>query len=188
MMPKINALLCALVTTLPALVAAQGAAQGAPPSPPEFAAELQPLAFLANSCWEGPLPAAVGASLGVGAGVVSHCFRWIMNGQILQDSVGVERTPSASPRGETRYYWDPQARVLRYIFWSGDGSYSSGTVRSAGGTLIFDDEQLFTPKRIVRFKTTWTQAGPDSFVQVRRREAAGGRWANDPPGTFNRKP
>lgn len=186
MMPRLNAMLCAMFCVMVAVPPLRVAAQSLAQAPPGFAPELQPLAFLADSCWEGPLPAAVGASLG--AGVVSHCFRWIMNGQILRDSVGVERTSSASPRGETRYYWDPQARVLRYIFWSGDGSYSSGTVRSAAGTLIFDDEQLYTSKRIVRYKTTWTQAGPDSFVQVRRREAAGGQWSNDPPGTFNRKP
>ena len=92
-------------------------------------------------------------------------------------------------RGETNYYWDPEAKVLRYIFWSIGGSFSTGTMTIDGDTLVFDDERLIGGSRgTVRFTTTWTPDGPDAFIQNRQRQNADGTWTGSERGRFVRIP
>jgi hypothetical protein len=162
------------------------AASAAEPLPDNTPAAFAPLAFMAGSCWDGPLPEFVGQSLGVGVQTVTHCLRWRLENQVLTDTLRMEAlTPPV--RGETNYYWDAETQTLRYIFWSIAGSYSVGTVKTDGDTLIFDDERLVGGSRgPVRFTTTWTPAGPDAFVQNRQRQNADGTWTTSATGTFKR--
>jgi hypothetical protein len=153
----------------------------------KFAPELQPLAHLAGHCWEGPLPDFVGRSQGYGAVNVTHCFRWVLDGRVLRDSLYIQgQTPEM--RGETSYYWDTARRQLRYMFWSIGPSYSFGTIRVAGNKLIFDDEELYGANGLLRYDSTWTQTAPDRFVQNRQRLEKDGKWTNSPESTFVRKP
>jgi hypothetical protein len=147
-----------------------------------------PIAFMAGSCWEGPLPDFVAASTGVGPRSVTHCVRWRLENQVLTDTLYMDGlTPPV--RGETNYYWDAESKILRYIFWSVAGSYSVGTMRTDGPTMIFDDERLVGGSRgTVQFTTTWTPSGPDAFVQNRQRRNADGTWTNAATGVFKRKP
>jgi hypothetical protein len=124
---------------------------------------FKPLAFMAGSCWEGPLPDFVAASTGVGEQTLSHCVRWRLEGQVLTDTLYMNAL-SPPVRGETNYYWDAETKTLRYIFWSIAGSYSTGTVKTDGDKVIFDDERLFGTKGVVHFNTTWTPKGPDTYV------------------------
>ena len=153
----------------------------------EGAPELRPLAFMANSCWEGPLPGFVATSPDAGPEILSHCLRWTLGGHALRDTLWIE---GASPpvRGETTYYWDRETQTLRYIFWSITGSYSVGTVKTDGAALIFDDERLVGRSGIIHFHTTWTQTGPDSYVQDRRRQGTDGNWTESTADRFVRKP
>ena len=153
MRPTFIRVLC-IAIILPLAVAAQPATQRIPEA-------FKPLAFMAGSCWEGPLPDFVAASTGVVAQTLSHCVRWRLEGQVLTDTLYLNAlTPPI--RGETNYYWDAETKTLRYIFWSIAGSYSTGTVKTDGDKLIFDDERLFGGKGVVHFKTTWMPSGPDS--------------------------
>ena len=148
---------------------------------------FQPLAFMAGSCWDGPLPGFVGESLGVGAQVVTHCVRWDLEKQVLRDTLRMESlTPPV--RGETTYYFDLETKTVRYIFLSTDGSHSVGSVKTDGDKLVFDDERLIGPRGVTHFRTTWTPAGPDAFVQNRQRARAGGAWTKSAESTFVRKP
>ena len=148
---------------------------------------LKPLAFLANACWEGPLPGFVATAPDGGPQLLSHCVRWTLGGHAVRDTLWIEGvTPPV--RGETTYYWDKETQTLRYIFWSVTGSYSIGTVKTDGATLIFDDERLVGSRGIVHFRTTWTPTGPDSYVQDRQRQDPDGTWTESAEGIFVRRP
>lgn len=163
-----------------------GASAQVPP-PPSHAPEFAPLAFLAGSCWRGPLPAFVRGRAGSGSGALSHCVEWILNGNALRDTLWVDgATPPV--REETTYYWDLETKTLRYIFWSVDGPHSVGTVKVTGDTLIFDDERLVGRSGIIHFRTRFTPTGPDSYVQDRQRKGADGVWTTLPPTTYTRHP
>ncbi len=161
----------------------------ATPNAPQNADEgFEPISFMADSCWEGPLPGFVAQSTGVGPRSVTHCVRWRLEDKILTDTLYLDGlTPPI--RGETNYYWDSEANVLRYIFWSIGGSYSVGTMKADGKILIFDDERLVGGgSGTVHFTTSWTPEGPDAFIQNRQRQNADGTWTNSEAGTFKRIP
>jgi hypothetical protein len=153
-----------------------------PGSSPEA---FKPLAFMAGACWDGPLPDFVAASTGLAPQTVSHCVRWRLENQVLTDTLRMEAmTPPV--QGETNYYWDAETKTLRYIFWSIDGRFSTGTVKTQGASVVFDDERLFGRKGVVHFNTTWTPEGPDAFVQNRQRQNADGTWTHKATGIFKR--
>jgi hypothetical protein len=171
-----------------ALAAPTAAAQTSEEAPTgKIPDALKPLAFMAGSCWDGPLPAFVGQSLGTGVQTVSHCVRWDLENQVLRDSLRMESlTPPV--RGETVYYVDMESGQARYMFFSVGGSHSTGSLKMNGDVLVFDDERLAGPSGITQFRTSWTQTGPDAFVQDRQRSRNGGPWTNAPKSTFVRKP
>ncbi len=173
------------------LVALPIASVGAqtPTAGPQTAEEgFEPIRFMAGSCWQGPLPGFVADSTGVGPRSVTHCVRWRLENNILTDTLYLDGlTPPV--RGETNYYWDPDTKVLRYIFWSIGGSFSTGTMTTDGETLVFDDKRLIGGSRgTVHFTTTWTPDGPDAFIQNRQRQNADGSWTNSEEGRFVRQP
>jgi hypothetical protein len=105
------------IVALVAFVASTACAALAQPVPPKMPDGFKPIAFMAGSCWEGPLPDFVGTSLGVGTQTVTHCVRWRLEDQVLTDTLRMDNlTPPV--RGETNYYWDSETKTLRYIFWS----------------------------------------------------------------------
>jgi len=179
-MTSINLLAFCVALSLPLAAAAQPAAQKIPEG-------FKPLAFMAGSCWEGPLPDFVAASTGVSEQALSHCVRWRLQGHVLTDTL-VMSALTPPERGETNYYWDSETKTLRYIFWSNAGSYSTGTVKTDGDKIVFDDERLFGSKGVVHFNTTWTPQGPDTYIQDRRRQNADGTWTPSAVAPFHRKP
>ncbi|MDX2145744.1 MAG: hypothetical protein SFV19_20490 [Rhodospirillaceae bacterium] len=182
-------LACAVVLA-PMLTAAQQPQTAVTPEAGEMKEAFAPIAFMAGSCWDGPLPDFVSASTGLPPQTVSHCVRWRLENQVLTDTLRMDAT-TPPVQGESNYYWDAETKTLRYIFWSVDGRFSTGTVKAEGDTLIFDDERLFGRKGVVHFVTTWTPQGadvqrPDAFVQTRRRQNADGTWTHTATATFKR--
>lgn len=175
--------------TLALLIPLHSAAAQPYSTDPQTAEEgFAPIAFMAGSCWEGPLPDFVASSTGVGPRSVTHCAEWRLGDKVMTDTLYLDGlTPPI--RGETNYYWDPDAKVVRYIFWSIAGSFSTGTMRTDGTNMIFDDEELTGGSNgSVQFTTTWSQGGPDAFIQNRQRRNADGTWTNSSTGVFERKP
>jgi len=182
------------ITTFVILIALSGVPVHAADSPQTAEDGFAPIAFMAGSCWQGPLPGFVAESTGVGERTVTHCVRWRMGGTLMTDTLYLDGL-DPPVRGETNYYWDPDSKVLRYIFFSLSGSYSTGTMRAEGKTMIFDDEELLGGSRdVVRFVTTWTPVDamtdgiPDAFIQNRQRENADGTWTDSEEGRFERRP
>src|SRR4051795_10740603 len=87
-----------------------------------LAAELQPFAFLAGSCWRATFPG--------GEMTDTHCFSPILNGHFLRDRHIVSHAPDPY-LGETIYRWDAAAGRVRYDYYASDGSHSAGEAQGA---------------------------------------------------------
>ena len=116
-----------------------------------LAAELQPFAFLAGSCWRGPAPG--------GTQTDTHCFTPML-GHFLRDRHVV--TPSHYS-GETLYRWDSAARQIRLDYYSSDGMLMSGTAAATERGLSFELSYLAggTPTAL---RAAWTRDGEDAYV------------------------
>jgi hypothetical protein len=115
--------------------------------------KLQPMAFLAGSCWKGTF---------AGRAVTDeHCFRWIMNGHFLRDRHTV-RGDSVPYEGESTYAWDTDAKRIVYLYIALPGFYSHGYVEPAENALVFHDH-LATPSPR-QLHITWTRTGADSYT------------------------
>src|SRR5947209_20626453 len=106
-MNRYASILLALAAALPAAPAS--AADG-------LAAELQPFAFLAGSCWRATLPG--------GQMTDTHCFTSMLGGRFLRDR---HRINGAAYAGETIYRWDAAAGRIRWDYYASDGMLMSGT-------------------------------------------------------------
>ena len=128
-----------------------------PPSP------LQPLAFLAGSCWKGTF---TGRSV-----TDEHCFKWIYDGRFLRDHHTVVGD-SVPYEGETTYAWDAEQKQIVYWYIALPGFYSRGDVEPGADALLFHDNLRTTQARQLR--TTWRRSGPDAYT-VRVEDITGGQ-------------
>jgi len=173
------------------LIALASASAHAIDSPQTREEGFAPIAFMAGSCWEGPIPTFVADSLGSGPVNVVHCVEWRIKGTVLTDTLTI---PAVDPNaaGETHYWWGPEAKTVRYIYWGSGGQVSTGTMKSDGPVMIFDDERVTGGSRgPIQFVTTWTPdetSPPQSFTQVRRRQNADGVWTDTATSVFKRQP
>ncbi len=115
--------------------------------------KLQPMAFLAGSCWKGTF---------TGRAVTDeHCFRWIMNGRFLRDH-HVVRGDSVPYEGESTYAWDTDQKRIVYWYLALPGFYSHGNVEPAENGLVFHDDLVTPAPR--KLHITWTRSGPDAYT------------------------
>lgn len=115
--------------------------------------KLQPLAFLAGSCWKGTF---------AGRAVTDeHCFEWIYGGRFLRDH-HVVRGDSVPYEGETTYAWDAGQKRIVYWYIALPGFYSHGQVDVTDGALVFRDNLVTSTPRELR--TTWRRSGADGFT------------------------
>lgn len=114
---------------------------------------LQPLAFLAGSCWKGTF---------VGRAVTDeHCFTWMYGGRFLRDR-HVVRGDSVPYEGETTYAWDAERKQIVYWYVALPGFYSEGTVDTVDGALSFRDKVITSTPRQLR--TLWRRSGGDAYT------------------------
>src|SRR3954468_13578670 len=85
---------------------------------------LDPLAFLAGSCWKGTF---------AGRNVSDeHCFTWMYNQRFLRDR-HVVAGDSVPYQGETTYAWDAGQKQIVYWYIALPGFYSHGNVEPTDG-------------------------------------------------------
>lgn len=129
---------------------------------PQAFDKLQPLAFLAGSCWKGTF---------AGRAVTDeHCFTWMYGGRFLRDQ-HVVSGDSVPYRGETTYAWDGAQNRIVYWYIALPGFYSSGSVAPDNDTLLFRDNLVTSTPRQLR--TTWHRTGADAYT-VRVEEVTNG--------------
>ena len=141
-----------------ALLLAAAAVQAEPPMEPN----LQPLAFLAGSCWRGTLPGNQGTDV--------HCFTPMLRGHFLRDRHTVS---PAGYLGETIYRWDPAARQIRLDYYSSDGLLMSGTAAAGEHGLTFELGYVSADGAPAVMRAAWNRDGTDAYVvtaEVRRPE------------------
>jgi hypothetical protein len=115
--------------------------------------KLQPLSFLAGSCWKGTFADRPATD--------EHCFEWIMGGRFLRDH-HVVRGDSVPYEGETTYAWDAAEKRITYWYIALPGYYSHGNVEAADHALVFHDTLvLSTPQQLL---ATWRASGPDAYT------------------------
>ena len=115
--------------------------------------KLQPLAFLAGSCWKGTFPGR--------AVTDEHCFEWIYGGRFLRDR-HVVHGDSIPYEGETTYAWDATQKQIIYWYIALPGFYSHGNVEPVEGALLFHDNLVTSTPRQLR--TTWSKSGADAYT------------------------
>ena len=124
--------------------------------------KLQPLAFLAGSCWKGTF---------AGRPVTDeHCFSWMYNGRFLRDR-HVVVGDSVPYEGETTYAWDAAQKRIVYWYIARPGFFSQGNVDGSEGALSFHDNLVTSTPRQLR--TTWRRTGADAYT-VQVEEVTGG--------------
>src|ERR1700754_2396321 len=99
--------------------------------PMTLSPQLQPLAFVAGSCWRGTFPD--------GRQTDTHCFTPIYGGAFIRDVHVVEGAPQLYS-GETLYRWDAALGGIEYDYYASDGSHSRGAARPAANGLLFPEE------------------------------------------------
>lgn len=125
--------------------------------PPPLRRELEPLAFLVGSCWEGVMPNGRWRDV--------HCFESVYGGQHVSDRHVVHGSPGEY-RGETLYSWDGASNSVTYTYWNSIGGVSRGTMRVVGDRLEFGDEAYTSPTgQRIMISTHWRRDG-DSYVAV----------------------
>ena len=124
---------------------------------------LEPLAFLAGSCWKG---------IFTGRAVTDeHCFTWIYNGRFLRDH-HVVVGDSAPYEGETTYAWDAGLKQIVYWYIALPGFHSHGNVEAHDGALVFHDNLRTAEAK--QLHTTWRRTGDDTYT-VRVEEVSDGK-------------
>jgi hypothetical protein len=125
--------------------------------------KLQPLAFLAGSCWMGTF---------AGRAVTDeHCFRWILGDRFLRDH-HVVRGDSVPYEGESTYAWDAVQKRITYWYIALPGFYSHGNVESTDGALVFHDDLVTSTAR--QLLSTWRRSGRDAYT-VKVQEISDGK-------------
>jgi len=133
----------------------------APASPASLIPELQPLAFVAGSCWRG--------TFADGRQTDTHCFTPIYGGAFIRDVHVVEGAP-APYSGETLYRWEPELGRIEYDYYASDGAHSSGGVRPAANGLSFPEEARRAPDGSEMYiRSSWTRDGDDAYVVLAER-------------------
>jgi hypothetical protein len=119
-----------------------------------LAAELQPFASLAGSCWRGPAPG--------GQGVDTHCFTAALGGHFLRDRHHV--TPG-DYMGETLYRWDSGTRNIRWDYYASDGLLMSGSASGTNGGIGFEVGSVSPAGASpIGARIAWRRDGPDAYV------------------------
>ena len=134
---------------------------------PAATSPLAPLAFLAGHCWKGPFPD--------GQRHDEHCFEWFYDGQFLRDR-HVVTGDEQGYRGETIYYWDPTARQVQFIYFTGTGGVSRGSMPPEDGALRFPEERFIGAggKEEV-YRSLWRPVDTDGY-DVLTETLRDGKW------------
>jgi hypothetical protein len=142
---------------------------------PAFAADAPspyaPLAFLADHCWQGPLPG--------GKDVDTHCFSWIYGDKFLRDRHTVHGEGHADYLGESIYYWDGAAKKLDYLYVENGGGFSSGTVEASDAALIFPATEYKSEGQTQVYRSQWKKGGGDAYdvvTEFRKQDAWVAGW------------
>jgi len=121
----------------------------------EPASQLQPMAFLAGSCWKG--------AFADGQTTDEHCFDWMYEGRFLRDRHVVKAPSKPDYVGETIYYWEPEAKQIQYLYVENFGGVSRGTAEAAADGMVFPATRYSDGKMAMTYRSRWTRIDAASY-------------------------
>lgn len=139
--------------------------------------ELEPMAFLAGTCWQGEFPD--------GNATDTHCFDWVFGGQHLRDT-HVVKGKGEPYRGETLYSWDAENQRIAFRYVNSLGGYSDGHFEQQGDLLIAPERYVGEQGEIIEMRSTLERAGDGYVARTWRKH--GDEWREEWTVHFERVP
>lgn len=108
------------------------------PSNTTPAVALGPIAFLAAHEWDAKLPDSPD-----GKKMKIHAqFTWSQNQHAIRISNQFVTDGKPRPYIDGLYTWDPRQHVIVFYYVDAEGNFSKGTVKSEGGQLVHEFEEI----------------------------------------------
>jgi hypothetical protein len=118
-------------------------------------AALQPLGFLAGHCWKGTLRDPQTTD--------EHCFEWMYGGKFLRDRHVVRSPGKPDYIGETTYYWDAEAKQIRFLYVENLGAVSQGTAEAAPDGVFFPNARYVDGNGAMTYRSRWTRIDGQTY-------------------------
>lgn len=129
------------------------------PAAANTASPLSPIAFLTAHEWEAKLPdSADGKKMKIHAQ-----FTWSESRQAIRINTKFVTDGKARPYVDGLYAWDPQQRLIAFWYVDADGTLTKGTVKTEGGKLVHDFEQIKGDGKSSAFVANVTLQGDESW-------------------------
>jgi len=138
-----------------------------------------PLAFLVGSCWQAAMPD--------GKAIDTHCYEWVYGGKYIRNVHTVEGWPTPYG-GETIFYYDHDAKVVRYLYFANDGGTSSGIMVPKDGKPTYPEERYVGPEGVMNLRNATLHADGDSYSTRTEVQSPDGQWKEMFTLNFKRKP
>jgi hypothetical protein len=139
-------------------IAAGSAAEGEPQN------GLEPLAWLAGSCWTGTFADGVTKDL--------VCYEWMLGGRFLRSRHRV--IGGAGPySGETILARNPTSGGLEFTYFNSAGGIIRGEIEPTDDGLRFPNETVEMGGEPFELRSSWRRHGEDRYVAVTERLAEG---------------
>lgn len=119
---------------------------------------LEPLAFLAGSCWKGTFPDAKRTD--------EHCFEWLFDRKFIRDRHVVEGGPPY--RGESILGYDTNRKQLAFWYWNSDGLVTVGEIQPTDEGVVFPERYTTPEGQEIEMQAVWSRAGKDAYKVVQR--------------------
>jgi len=120
--------------------------------------ELEPMAFLVGSCWQGDFPGGVETDI--------HCFDAVYDGVHIRDRHAVSGGAKLY-RGETMYSWNGDADTISFVYWNSLGGVSTGSAKPNAGTFVFPNETYKGPEgETIIVSAFWENISADGYDQL----------------------
>jgi hypothetical protein len=135
------------------LAAAEESSAKAPASP------LAPLAFFTAHDWDARLPDSPdGKKMSIHAR-----FTWAQNKQAICISNQFVIDGKPTPYIDGLYFWNPEKRVIMFVYSNAEGGLFEGTVRLEGDKLVHEFQEIHPDGKIDLLLARVTPHGTDSW-------------------------
>jgi hypothetical protein len=150
--PLRSRLAALLLSSFAAVIATADA--GAPADP------LEPLAWLADSCWMGTFANGQTKDL--------VCYEWMLGGKFLRSRHRV--IGGAGPySGETILARNPSSGKLEFTYFNSPGGIIRGEIEPTADGLLFPSERVEMGGQPYELRSVWRREGEDRYLAVTER-------------------
>ena len=129
------------------------------PASPTTSPALSPIAFLTKHEWEAKLPDSPD-----GKKTKIHAqFTWSQNGQAIRIRNQFIVNGKTRPYLDGLYAWDPQHKTIVFWYVDGQGSLTSGKIKTEDGKLVHEFDQVTPDGKSSAFVAKVTPQGNQAW-------------------------